>query len=123
MKDYDLVVIDNGCNRSCVIFSTNYISPVKSIEEIQTQHSHELIECREVYFDFLLSTRNSNERYAKVHCSNGVLDMTKFSYIKVSKKDSLRRISAEFYKENADRLDWTYADPLKRKLITRGLVI
>ena len=87
------------------------------------QHSGELSQCSEVYFDFLLSTRNSNERYAKVHCANGVLDMTKFSYIKVSKKDSLRRISAEFYRENADRLDWTYADPIKRKLIIRGCVI
>lgn len=123
MKDYDLVVIDNGCKRYCMIFSTNFISPIKVIKEIQIQHSSLLNECSEVYFDFLLCTRNSNERYAKVNCMNGILDMTQFSYIKVSKKDSLRKISAQFYRENADRLDWTYADQLKRKLITRGIII
>lgn len=123
MKDYDFLALEDNGHKKGIIFSTSYISPVKAIKEIQIQHSHELIECSEVYFDFLLSTRNSNERYAKVHCSNGVLDMTQFSYIKVSKKDSLRRISAEFYRENADRLDWTYADPLKRKLIIRGIII
>lgn len=123
MKDYDFLILEDNGHKKGIIFSTNCISPIKAIKEIQMQHSGELSQCSEVYFDFLLSTRNSNERYAKVHCENGVLDMTQFSYIKVSKKDSLRRISAEFYRENADRLDWTYADPLKRKLIIRGIVI
>lgn len=123
MKSFDLVVIENDCNRACMIFSTNFISPVKVIHEIQSLHQGILTECTEVYFDFLLCSRNSDERYAKVVCTNGILDMTQFSYVKVGKKDALRKISAQYYKDNEDQLDWTYADQIKRKLITRGIAI
>ena len=123
MKSVDLVVIENDCNRACMIFSTNYISPVKVIHEIQALHQSILTECTEVYFDFLLCSRNSDERYAKVVCTNGILDMTQFSYVKVGKKDALRKISAQYYKDNEDQLDWTYADQIKRKLIARGIAI
>lgn len=119
MKDYDIQTIEyNGC-KTCIIFSTHYISPLKYIKEIQLEYSELLKECNEVYFDFLLSRRNSNERFAKMICNAGLLEQ--FEYIRISKKDPLRKISAGYYR-TAD-VDWTYCSDIKKKLIMRGLVI
>lgn len=123
MKDFDIVETKNGDCRICIIFSTNYISPMKAINEIQTQYCKILERYTEVYFDFLLCSRNSNERYAKVDCTNGILDTARISYIKVKKRDFLRKASTRYYKENMDRLSWTYVDSLKKKLISKGVVI
>lgn len=123
MKEYDFLVFENNGYKVGIIFSTNFISPIKSISELQTKHKEELANCEEVYFDFLLSTRNSSERFAKAPCTNGVIDMDQFSYINVRRKELLRKVSSEFYKKNLDDFDWTYADPIKRKLIARGLII
>ena len=47
MKDYDIQTIEyNGC-KTCIIFSTHYISLLKYIKEIQLEYSELLKECNE----------------------------------------------------------------------------
>lgn len=123
MKNYDIVTINNNRNKTYIVFSTNYISPLKMFNEIQKSLQEDINDCTEIYFDFLLCNKNDTERYAKIIFQNGLLDIKQFSYIYVDKKSELRRISMEYYKENFKSLDWTYVSDTKKKLIFNGVII
>ncbi len=123
MKNYDLVTINNNNRKIHIVFSTNYISPLKMFNEIQDLLKTHTNDYSEVYFDFLLCNKNDRERYAKIIFQNGLLDIKQFSYIQVDKRSDLRRHSMEYYKENFKKLDWTYVSEAKRKLIVSGVVV
>lgn len=123
MKNYDLAVINRQNTKLYMVFSTNYISPLKMIDEIQVLLGDIVMDSAEIFFDFLLCNKNDRERYAKMVCTDGLLDVNQFSYISVDKKSELRKISAHYYKENYHCLDWTYVSEAKKKLIANGVVI
>ena len=123
MKNYDLTVINSQNQNLCIVFSTNYISPLKMIDEIQVLLGDIVTDSTEVFFDFLLCNKNDRERYAKMVCKDGMLDVNKFSYISVDKKSELRKISAHYYKEHYHCLDWTYVSEAKKRLIANGVII
>ena len=123
MKYYDVIEYKKDNNNLCIIFSTTYISPLKSLNEIKEKYINCFKECSDIYFDFLLCNRNQNERFAKVINYQEKLDISNFEYIKVEKKDYIRELSTKYYKENYDYLDWTYVSSIKRKLISKGIVI
>lgn len=123
MKSFDLITIDNAGDNICIVFSTSFISPLKVIDEIQQSYKDRIIKYKTIYFDFLLCTRNTQQRYAKVDCNEGKIDIENINYIAVNKKDALRRISAEYYRNNYDDLDWTYVSSVKKKLIFNGIIL
>lgn len=123
MKNYDFAIIDDNNRKIYIVFSTNYISPLKMINEIQETICEHAKISADIYFDFLLCNRNEKERFAKISCTNGSLDLENFSYVSVDKKSPLRKISAHYYRENYDSLDWTYAGKNKMKLIINGVIL
>lgn len=124
MKKFDFTVVDIGDgNKVGVIFSTHYISPLKRITEIQSICMDKAKDCDEIYFDFLLCTRNSRERYAKVRCTNGRLDLKQFTYVPLNRDHTLRKVSSKYYKENYDELDWTYVSHDNRRMIINGMIV
>lgn len=57
MKNYDIVTINNNRNKIYIVFSTNYLSPLKMFNEIQKSLQEDINDCTEIYFDFLLCNK------------------------------------------------------------------
>ena len=110
MKNYDVVQIYDNKRKILIIFSTNYVSPLKELNKIQSLIRDLHKDISEIYFDFLLCNRNGQQRYAKIECVDGILDYKKFSYISVNR-------------ENERNLDWTYAGEEVRKMIINNIVL
>lgn len=123
MKYYDLIKCEINKKIICIIFSTTYISPLKSLNEIENNYKSFFVDCTDIYYDFLLCKKNANERFAKVINYEDKLDISKIEYINIKKRDLIREISAKYYKEHFNDLDWTYVSSIKQKLIAKGIVI
>ena len=123
MKAYDINIIEYNNTKSIIVFSTNYISPLKEFDKIQDFLRNIPADIKNVYFDFLVCTKNDNERYAKIEIKDGLLNFNEFKYLLLDKDNDLRKISADYYKSNLKSIDWTYAGDIKRELISNGLII
>ncbi len=123
MKNYDVVQIYDNKRKILIIFSTNYVSPLKELNKIQSLIRDLYKDISEIYFDFLLCNRNGQQRYAKIECVDGILDYKKFSYISVNKENRIRELSAKYYRENERNLDWTYAGEEVRKMLINNIVL
>lgn len=123
MKTYDINIIEYNNTKSVIVFSTNYISPLKEFDKIQDFLRNFPADIKNVYFDFLVCTKNDNERYAKIEIKDGLLNFNEFKYLLLDKDNDLRKISADYYKNNLKSIDWSYAGNIKRELISNGLII
>lgn len=123
MKNYDIVTINNSRNKTYIVFSTNYISPLKMFNEIQKSLQEDINYCTEIYFDFLLCNKKWHRKICKNYFSKWTIGYKTNSLYLCRQKSELRRISMEYYKENFKFLDWTYVRDTKKKLIFNGVII
>lgn len=117
MKNYDFIIDNSNNKKICIIFSTNYISPISMLNDIQKDFLEKLKDFNEIYFDLLLCNKNSSERFAKIVCQNGIFDINEFSYLDPANEFTLREISKKYYINNAKNVDWTYVSSSRKALI------
>ena len=121
MKKYEITVLRE--ENQYIIFSTTYISPLDFIKDIEKDMKDIVNYNVEVVFDFLLSSGNSKERFGKINYNSNGFDMRSFEFINVPKKNKLREISANYYKDKNENLDNSILTTIQKKMIKKGIVI
>ena len=120
MKRYEIIFLEKD---TCLVFSISSFSPLKKLDDITEDILNRKIYKCDVYFDFLLSNLNSNERFAKIKYSNGEFVDGTFEYVNFSRNNIIRKKATEFYKSNHKNFDWTLVSSTKKKMIEKGIVI
>lgn len=123
MKKYDVKKYCIDGKDFFIVFSTSYISPLKFVKKIEKELAVLCDKEIEVIFDFFLSNISKSERYGKSIFNGSSFVQNSFSIVKVSKKDILRKISAQYYKESKNELDFTLVNSSQKKMIFRGIAI
>lgn len=123
MKRYDIRIFNKDNKDICMIFSTSYLSPLKFVPDIEQELSFLLNHETEVYFDFFLSSGNTSERYGKAYFDGKNFVSNSFKYIVVDKGNSLRVLSAQYYKDAKDDVDFSFINNIQKKMIFKGIAI
>lgn len=122
MKEYNILKVNND-DYKVIIFSTSYETPLLYLEDISNElKSQNLSNCK-VIFDMLLCKGNTTERYTEAIFDGKQFIKSSFKYVKVGKKDELRRISLNFFKSNILVLNNSILTSLQIKMINKGIVI
>ena len=123
MMEFEVRIIKQNNSMHGLVFSTSYISPLKFLAEIEEELGSKVHEKIEVVFDFLLSSGNTNERFAKAVFDGKSFDKSSFQFIKLEKKNIIRGLSADFYKMGAGYVDNSMLTSVQKKLVHKGLYI
>lgn len=121
MKRYEINVLSEE-NR-CIIFSTTYVSPLDYIRDIENELRSIVNYSVEVVFDFLLSSGNCQERFGRINYTGSEFDMRSFQFINVPKKNDLRKVSANYYKDKEENLENSILTSIQKKMIKKGIAI
>lgn len=121
MKKYEINVLSE--ENKCIIFSTTYVSPLDFINDIENELRRIVNYSVEVVFDFLLSSGNSQERFGRINYTGSEFDMRSFQFINVSKKNDLRKVSANYYKDKDQNLENSILTSIQKKMIKKGIAI
>lgn len=121
MKRYEINVLNE--ENKCIIFSTTYISPLDFIKDIENDLRSVVNYSIEVVFDFLLSSGNCQERFGRINYTGNEFDMRSFQFINVPKKNNLRKVSANYYKDKNENLENSILTSMQKKMIKKGIAI
>lgn len=120
MKCYNIEAIEAD---RYIVFSTNYVSPLEFIKDIEIELS-KLVDYKiEIIFDLLLSCGNNSKRFAKINYDGKHFDRKSFKFISIDKKDNLRKVSANHYKYKGELVEQSILSSIQKKLITNGIAI
>lgn len=120
MKYYNIEAIESD---KYIVFSTNYVSPLDFIKDIEAELS-KLVDIKvEVLFDLLLSSGNNSKRFARINYDGKHLDRRSFQFVDMDKRDSLRKVSANYYKYKSDLVEKSILTSIQKKLIVNGIAI
>ena len=123
MMEFEVKIIEQNNSVYGLVFSTSFISPLKFLTEIEEELGSKVHERIEVVFDFLLSSGNTNERFAKVIFDGKSFDKSSFQFIKLEKKNTIRDLAADFYKTSIGHVDNSILTSVQKKLVHKGLYI
>lgn len=121
MKRYDINIFNK--ENKYIIFSTTYISPLEFIKDIEKELNKIINNSSEVFFDFLLSSGNGNERFGKIVYNGDSFDMNSFEFINIPKKSDLRAFSINYYRNKEENLENSILTSVQKKMIKKGIVI
>lgn len=121
MKRYDINIFNK--ENKYIIFSTTYISPLEFIKDIEKELNKIMNNSSEVFFDFLLSSGNGNERFGKIVYNGDSFDMNSFEFINIPKKSDLRAFSINYYRDKEENLENSILTSVQKKMIKKGIVI
>lgn len=121
--DYFKILKIDHYNYNAIIFAETYETPFLYLDEISKVLKDNNIKNCKIIFDMLLSNGNTTERYAEAEFDDDEFDKTTFKYINVDKKNVLRKISLNFYKQNKNILQDSILNSLQIKMINKGIAI
>ena len=122
MKEYNILKITNA-DYKVIIFSNSYETPFLYLENISNDLKAENLSNCKVVFDMLLCRGNTAERYTEAIFDGEKFIDSSFKYLKVDKKNELRKIALDFFKSNISLLDCTILTSLQIKMIHKGIAI
>lgn len=121
MKRFDIKFYEN--ENMCIVFSTSYLSPLKYIPMIENELSLITNNELEVIFDFFLSNGNTSERYGTAYFDGKHFVGNSFKYIDIKKSNKIRKLSAQYYRDSKDEVDFSFVNSVQKKMILRGIAI
>lgn len=122
MKRYDIQKIQDN-EYEIMVFSTSFETPLQDVDDISKDLSN-CTDCKvKVVFDLLLNMGNGSERYAEVFFDGREFDKSSFKFISVDKKSGIRKISTDYFKNNADMLANSVLSSMQKQLILRGATL
>lgn len=122
MNGYNILKVNNE-DYKVIIFSNSYETPLLYLENISEDLKLQNISNCKVVFDMLLCKGNTTERYTEAIFDGEKFLDSSFKYIKVDKKNELRKIALDFIKSNTSILDDSILTSLQIKMINKGIVI
>lgn len=122
MKNYEIIKIKHS-EYKCIIFSQSYQTPFSYLDKICVElKNYNIFNCK-VVFDMLLNMGNTSERFAEATFDGECFIDSTFQYIKIDKKNELRKISIEFLKNNSGILECSILNSVQKKMINKGITI
>lgn len=122
MNEYNILKINNE-DYKVIIFSNSYETPLLYLEDISNELKAQNLSNCKVVFDMLLCRGNTTERYTEAIFDGERFVNSSFKYIKVDKKNELRKIALDFFKSNISILENSILTSLQRKMINKGIAI
>ncbi|MCK4260789.1 MAG: type II toxin-antitoxin system RnlB family antitoxin [Halanaerobiales bacterium] len=122
MNNYEIKRV-NYENFSFIVFSQTYETPFSCLKEISKELlSYNAVKCK-IVFDMLLNMGNTSERFVEAYFNGDEFEKTSFKCININKKNQLRRISCNYYKENKEMLEYSILNSAQKKMLSRGISI
>lgn len=122
MNEYNILKINNE-DYKVIIFSNSYETPLLYLEDISNELKAQNLSNCKVVFDMLLCRGNTTERYTEAIFDGERFVNSSFKYIKVDKKNELRKIALDFFKSDISMLENSILTSLQRKMINKGIAI
>lgn len=122
MNEYNILKINNE-DYKVIIFSNSYETPLLYLEDISNELKAQNLSNCKVVFDMLLCRGNTTERYTEAIFDGEQFVNSSFKYIKVDKKNELRKIALDFFKSDISMLENSILTSLQRKMINKGIAI
>lgn len=118
MSVYEILPSNNNMFM-CIILPTSYYNPLKEIDALIKQIGERYSVSGYVIFDFLLSSGNTSERFAKVFFDKGFVADT-FSYITLDNNNPIRKYISNFLNTKSFYLTHSVLTNAQRNLIESG---
>lgn len=122
MNKYNILKINNE-DYKVIIFSNSYETPLLYLEDISNELKAQNLSNCKVVFDMLLCRGNTTERYTEAIFDGERFVNSSFKYVKVDKKNELRKIALDFFKSDISILENSILTSLQRKMINKGIAI
>lgn len=122
MNKYNILKINNE-DYKVIIFSNSYETPLLYLEDISNELKAQNLSNCKVVFDMLLCRGNTTERYTEAIFDGERFVNSSFKYVKVDKKNELRKIALDFFKSDISMLENSILTSLQRKMINKGIAI
>ncbi|MCY6355181.1 type II toxin-antitoxin system RnlB family antitoxin [Clostridium sp. ZS2-4] len=122
MGKYEIIEINHN-QYEFIIFSESYETPLLYLDEICDELKNYNVHKCKVIFDMLLNMGNTSERYAEVIFDGGKFINATFQYIKIDRRDKLRKKAIEILKEKPYILEDSILNSVQKKMINKGIVI
>lgn len=110
-------------NYKVIIFGLSHESPLLYLDDISKELKFQNIYICKVVFDMLLCNGNTTERYIEAVFNGEQFVDTSFKYIKVDKKNELRKIALDIINSDKSILENSILTLLQKKMINKGIKI
>lgn len=122
MNKYSIIKINNK-DYKAIIFSNTYESQLFYLEDITKELKNQKINNCKILFDNILTVGNTSERYTEAIFDGEEFINSSFKYIKIDKKNDIRKISTDYIRSNISILDNSILTSLQIKMIKKGITI
>lgn len=121
MNVYEILPSNNDMFM-CIILPTSYYNPLKEIDALIKQLREKYSDSGYVIFDFLLSTGNTKERFAKAFFDNG-FSANAFTYVNLESNDPIRRYTSNYLSTKNFYLKYSVLTKAQRNFIENGYYV
>lgn len=113
-------IIKEKChNYECIVIPIAATNPLENIETLISQLNQEHIHSGSIIFDFIMSSGNTKERYARVLYDNGFINNS-FQYIEIASDDPIRKMCSNYLLKRINEGKITMLSAAQLSLIKNG---
>ncbi len=113
------IIKENCDNCQCIVIPIAYTNPLEDIDTLISKLSQEDIHSGNIIFDFIMSSGNTNERYAKVSYDNGFVNGS-FEYIQIASDDPIREKCSKYLLKRINEGKATMLSGSQQALLKNG---
>lgn len=113
------IIKENCDNCQCIVIPIAYTNPLEDIDTLISKLSQEDIHSGNIIFDFIMSSGNTNERYAKVLYDNGFVNGS-FEYIQIASDDPIREKCSKYLLKRINEGKATMLSSSQQALLKNG---
>lgn len=113
------IIKDNCSNYECIVIPIAVTNPLENIEALISQLNQQHIHSGSIIFDFIMSSGNTKERYARVLYDNGFINNS-FQYIEIASNDPIRKMCSNYLLKRVDEGKVTMLNGSQLSLLKNG---
>lgn len=117
-KTYEIIKCHDK-KYSCIVIPTSCFNPLDRLNLLVFQLKDEQIEFGTILFDFIISSGNSEERYASVLFDGDFINDS-FEYVLINKNDPIRKESSDFLRTEIEYTDVSMLSNSQISLLKAG---
>lgn len=121
LKLFETVVL-SGNKYAALIIGTSCEAPSKYLKEIASELQAKQVKGT-IILDMLLHSGNSDERFISVDFDGEKFDDCTFKFIKVEKNNDTRKLSATYFQDYPEIVEYSILNSIQKKLILKGCAI
>ena len=118
-----IISIDNHKTYKVIVFANTYETPFSQMDAIcEELKKHNTSSCS-ILFDMLLCRGNTSERFTEVFFDGDRIVKESIKYVKIDKDSEIRKISANFMRNNSNVVNDSILTSLQQTMIKKGIAI